>query len=142
MTLQQIESIIFSCFPIIPKSDPQYKLPMRQYKDLSEAISHKGKQYHTTIPLMVYIFIADTYGLKDEAINRLEFGESPQEGIAQYDRLYSAYMDISKQILRKNMTRNPNFSDGQKAWVRKAKLVSKKMELTLEKNNFTLYKFK
>ncbi len=133
VSFEKLASSIWSCFPIIPKTNINYVKPFRQYKDLSDKvevniIDGNGVTkyvYWTTIPAMFLCALSDIFGHKDKCLDFLGMGVTKHEGHAEYARYVNHY-----NILVDYITLKPEFdlSEGERAFIRKIKIVRNKIK--------------
>ena len=128
VSFSQLRTAVYSCFPIVPASDKDhYKKPFRQYKELSDRVSLGERSYWTATPAVFLTAISDMLGYKDEVMSFLQMGVTKYEGHKEYNRYVQDFDAITNRILMDQFNGN-DLTDGEKAWLRKMKLVAIKIE--------------
>lgn len=123
----KLRTIVHACFPIIPVSDKDhYKKPFRQYKDLSDKVTLGDRSYWTAIPVLFLTALSDMMGYKEEVMDFLSMGVTKYEGHKEYARYVADFDEITNKLLMARFNEE-DLSDGEKAWLRKLKLVSTKI---------------
>lgn len=133
ITFEKLAASVWSCFPIIPKSDEKnYVKPFRQYKDLSDSVdititdgdNRYQHVYWTTIPAMFLCSLSDIFGYKEECLDFLGMGVTKHEGHAEFARYVDHYNLISAKIKSKE---ERELNSGERAFLRKVRIIRNKL---------------